>query len=298
MNNIHQSVISIILPAFNEEKAIGKVIDDIWHVMNQTSYSYELFVVDDFSQDRTTEIATAKGIPVIRHYFQRGSGAARKTGIRQAKGDIIVMLDTDGTYDASDIPKMLELFPEADQVIGARTSEKGTLKWLRFPAKWTLRKLASLLTGVPIPDLNSGLKAFKKDIVMKYIWLIPDGFSCVSSITLSFLCNGHHVQWIPTNYFPRIGKSKFHPLKDSYRYFITIIKMIMYFNPLKVFLPTSLLLICLGITKSLYDYFFVIHRLQLSDIIVILSGIIIFMMGLLADLIVVHGKALSEFKKD
>jgi len=295
MSNI---TVSIILPAFNEEKAIGHVIDDIQHVMKHTSYDYELFVVDDASTDKTIEIVRAKNIVVIQHPFQRGSGAARKTGIRHAKGEIIVMLDADGTYDPKDIPKMLELFPKIDQVIGARTSEKGTLKWLRSPAKWTLKKVASLLTGVPIPDLNSGLKAFKKDIVTKYLWLIPDGFSCVSSITLAFLCNGYQVQWIPTSYFTRIGDSKFHPLKDSYRYLITIIKMVMYFNPLKVFLPISLFLLILGTLKSLYDYFFIIHRLQLSDIIILLAAVMIFMIGLLADLIVVQGKALSELKKD
>lgn len=291
-------MISIILPAYNEEKAIGIVIDDIQKVMKATSYIYELFVVDDASSDRTVEIAKSKGIPVIQHTFQRGSGASRKTGIRHAKGEIIVMLDADGTYDANDIPKMLSLFPKVDQVIGARTSEKGTLKWLRSPAKWTLRKIASLLTGIHIPDLNSGLKAFKKDIVMKYIWLIPDGFSCVSSITLAFLCNGYSVVWIPTNYYKRIGISKFHPLKDSYRYLITIIRMVMYFNPLKVFLPSSLILATLGMIKSFIDFFFLIHRLQLSDIIILLTAVIIFMMGLLADLIVTQGKALSEFKKD
>ncbi len=286
--------VSIILPAYNEEKAIGRVIDDIERVMKQTAFQYELFVVDDASTDGTPNIAKSKGLHVIRHPFQRGSGAARKTGIRHAKGNVIVMLDADGTYDATDIPKMLELFPEVDQVIGARTSEQGTLKWLRSPAKWTLKKIASLLSGVEIPDLNSGLKAFKKDIVMKYIWLIPDGFSCVSSITLAFLCNGYQVKWIPTQYFKRIGESKFHPLKDSYRYLITIVRMVMYFNPLKVFLPISLGLMLLGIIKSLYDYFWIIHRLQLSDIVIFITAVIVLMMGLLADLIVVQGKALGE----
>ena len=290
--------VTIILPAFNEEKAIGHVIDDIQKVMRHTSYTYELFVVDDASTDQTAKIAKSKGIVTIQHPFQRGSGAARKTGIRHAKGDIIVMLDADGTYDTQDIPKMLDLFPQVDQVIGARTSEKGTLKWLRSPAKWTLKKIASLLTGVPIPDLNSGLKAFKKEIVIKYLWLIPDGFSCVSSITLAFLCNGYYVKWIPTNYFKRIGESKFHPLKDSYRYLITIIRMIMYFNPLKVFLPISLFLLVFGIIKSLYDYFVIVHRLQLSDIIILLTAVSIFVMGMVADLIVSQGKALSEFKKN
>jgi len=222
-----------------------------------------------------------------------GSGAARKTGIRAARGKFIVMLDADGTYTAADIPKMLALMPDWDQVNGARTSEQGTLKFLRVPAKWLIQKLAIYLSGVPIPDLNTGLKAFKRDIMMKYLWVLPEGFSCVTTMTLAFLCNGYSVTWIPTEYHKRIGQSKFHPIKDTSKYFTTVIRMIMYFNPLRVFLPLSALLVTCGIVRGIYDYL-VYVRLREGDILLTLGGIVIGVMGLLADLIVAQGRARDE----
>ncbi|MBU1262839.1 glycosyltransferase family 2 protein, partial [bacterium] len=255
-----------------------------------TSESYEILVIDDASTDRTAEIAQSKGVKVIKRVIRGGSGAARKTGIKEALGDIIVMLDVDGSYTASDIPEMLKFFPEYDQVIGARRSEEGSLKFLRIPAKWFIRALASYLSKTKIPDLNSGLRAFKKSVMLKYLWAIPDGFSCVSSMTLSFLCNGHPVRWIPTEYHSRIGKSKFHPIKDTSNYILTVIKMIMYYNPLKVFLPISLSLLAIGVVKTLYDKFLGIGRMQLSDIVILMTGVVVGTLGLIADLIVAQGR--------
>ncbi|HQO34941.1 MAG TPA: glycosyltransferase family 2 protein, partial [bacterium] len=210
--------VSIVIPCYNEEEAIGKVIDDIRAAMEADPHTYEILVVDDRSADRTVEVARGKGIAVIRRPINGGSGATRKTGILEARGEIIVMLDGDGTYNAPDIPALLKEMPEFDQVNGARTSEEGTLKFLRVPAKWFIRRLAIYLSGTHIPDLNTGLKAFKRDIMLKYLWVIPDGFSCVTTMTLAFLCNGYAVKWVPTTYHKRIGKSKFHPIKDTSKY--------------------------------------------------------------------------------
>ncbi|MCK4532851.1 glycosyltransferase family 2 protein [bacterium] len=284
-------LISIIIPVYNEEKAIGQVIDEVKEVMNNNQYKYEFIIVDDASTDKTVEIALSKKVKPIKHFMHKGSGAARKTGIKIAKGSIIVMLDGDGTYSPEDIPRMLELFPQCDQVIGKRTSEKGSFVLFRKPVKWLIKKLASYLTGVKIPDLNSGLRAFKKDLMVKYLWAFPDGFSCVSTMTVAFLCNGYMVKWIPTEYRSRIGRSKFHPIKDTYNYILTVIKIVMYFNPLKIFLPLSFLLMTLGIVKTLYDFFFVVGKMQMSDIVIILSSLLIAVFGFLADLIVVQGKA-------
>jgi glycosyltransferase involved in cell wall biosynthesis len=289
-----QVEISVVLPCYNEEDAIGLVIDDVKRVMDETEYEYELLVVDDASTDRTADIAEAKGGRLIRRAVNGGSGAARKTGIRHARGDIIVMLDADGTYAAADIPRMLSYFPQYDQVNGARTSEQGTLKLLRTPAKWFIRQLARDLTGVNIPDLNTGLKAFKREIMKKYLWAIPDGFSCVSTMTLAFLCNGYAVKWIPIEYHPRIGRSKFHPLKDTYNYILTVIRIVMYFDPLRVFLPLSLLLLVFGIIKTFVDLLFIVHKMQLSDIVIIMTAILVGVVGLLADLIVAQGKAVAN----
>lgn len=283
--------VTVLLPCFNEEEALPVVVRDIRAALDNTKYSYEVMVVDDKSTDRSVQVASDLGCRVIKRMLRKGAGASRRTGILAANGDIIVMLDADGTYTAADIPKLLEYFPEYDQVNGARLSEEGTMVLLRTPAKWFIRILASVLAGYHIPDLNTGLKAFKREVMLPYLWVIPDGFSCVSSMTLAFLCNGHPVKYIPTIYHRRIGNSKFHPIKDTYLYLITICRLITYFNPIRIFFPMALILIIAGIGKSFYDFLFVIHRLQLSDIILILSGVIVGFQGLLADLIVAQGRA-------
>ncbi len=286
--------VSVVIPAYNEEEAISAVIDDVRSAMNETDYSYEVLVVDDLSTDNTVQTAKDRKVQLIQRKSNGGSGASRKTGIRHARGEVIVMLDADGTYTAADIPGMLKLFPEWDQVNGARTSEKGTLKFFRVPAKWFIRQLAIYLSGVHIPDLNTGLKAFKRDIMLRYLWVIPDGFSCVTTMTLAFLCNGYSVTWIPTKYWKRIGKSKFHPIKDTTRYLATVVRMVMYFNPLRVFMPISLILFALGVTRGIYDVFLVKKGLEEGDIILTLGGILIGVIGLLADLIVAQGRANNQ----
>lgn len=283
--------VTVLLPCFNEEDALPVVVGDINKALKGTRYSYEIMVVDDKSTDASAEVAEKLGCRVIRRTVRSGAGAARKTGIWAANGGIIVMLDADGSYTAADIPRLLEHFPEYDQVNGARTSEQGTLFLLRMPAKWCIRRIASVLAGQNIPDLNTGLKAFKRDLMLRYLWTVPDGFSCVSSMTLAFMCNGHAVKYIETQYHKRIGLSKFHPVKDTYLYLVTIFRLITYFNPLRIFFPMALFFIVGGVIKSLIDFFFVIHRLQLSDIIIILGGLIIGFQGLLADLIVAQARA-------
>lgn len=287
--------VTILLPVYNEEEGLPIVVDDVKKAMNGTKYSYEILVVDDKSKDKSVEVAKKLGCRVIRHPMNRGSGASRKTGIFHAQGKIIVMLDADGSYSASYIPQMLALFPQYDQVNGARSHEMGSLRWLRQPTKWFIRELASFLANYRIPDLNTGLKAFKKDLMIHYFWCIPDGFSCVSSMTLAFLCNGHSVTYIPIDYRKRIGISKFHPLKDTFMYILTIFRLITYFKPLKIFLPLSLAMVAGGIIKSGIDYYFIIHRLQLSDIILIITGTFIGLQGLIADLIVAQKRSIDAY---
>ena len=292
MNN-KQLDATILLPCYNEAKGLPIVVEDIKKTMQGTNYSYEILVVDDKSSDSSVAVAKKLGCRVIRHPVNRGSGASRKTGILLARGKIVIMLDADGSYAASIIPQMLSCFPEYDQVNGARKSEEGSLRWLRQPTKWFIRMLASFLANYKIPDLNTGLKAFKRDLMVHYFWCIPDGFSCVSSMTLAFLCNGHSVKYIPVDYRKRIGRSKFHPFKDTFLYLLTIVRLITYFRPLKIFLPISLFIVSMGIIKSGIDYFVLIHRLQLSDIILIVTGTMIGLQGLIADLIVAQKRSID-----
>lgn len=279
--------VSVVIPVYNEEAAIGAVIREIKQAMSGVPRSYEILVADDASSDATFEKAKAEGIRIVRRAVRGGSGAARRSGIEAALGEIIVMLDGDGSYDPADIPALLAHFPEFDQVNGARRTEEGTLKWLRAPTKWFIRRLACYLTRTNIPDLNTGLKAFKKDIMKKYLWVLPDGFSCVSTMTLAFLCNGYAVKYVPANYRKRIGRSKFHPLKDTLAYLNTVMRMVMYFRPLRIFMPIAFVLLAGAAVKSIAS-FRSTSTLQESDIILFVTAVLVAVLGLIADLIVTY----------
>jgi len=286
--------LSVILPAHDEQQAIAAVLSEIVEVLSDEPIRYEVLVIDDASTDGTAAVAEQFArscwqcpVRVIRCPERRGAGAARKVGIRRARGEIIVMLDADGTYSARSIPEMLAYFPAYDQVNGARTSEQGTLPWLRRPAKWFIRKLACYLTAQEIPDLNTGLKAFRREEMLRWLWVVPDGFSCVTTMTLAFLSNGRAVKYIPTPYRPRIGRSKFHPIKDTLSYFGTVLRMVLYFRPLKVFLPLSGLMIAAAAAKSVLS-FTRTGSMQESDIVMMVGGFMTCMLGLLAEVIVAH----------
>ncbi len=287
MDNQESVQVSVVLPAYNEQEAVVHVIEGVRRAMDSTGMRYEILLIDDCSSDATADRAAGAGARVVRHRMNRGSGASRRTGVREARGEIIVMLDADGTYDTDTIPEMLRWFPDYDQVNGARTSEQGTWKPLRFSAKWLIRQLAIYLAGQPIPDLNTGLKAFKRSVMLDYMWVLPDGFSCVTTMTLAFMSNGHPVKYVPTPYYKRIGKSKFHPIRDTGNYLSTVVRMSTYFRPLRIYGPLSIGILLLGFATSLYNLIVLPkHSLQESDIILICTGILVGAIGLLADLIV------------
>jgi glycosyltransferase involved in cell wall biosynthesis len=287
--------VTIILPAFNEELAIGDDLDDVRRAMETTHYTYEIMVVDDGSRDRTAAlVAERPWVRLVQHPFNRGNGAARTTGVRAAHGRVIVFTDADRTYPNSRMPEMLAMIDAgADMVIGARNVEAGTLRVLRTPAKWFLRRVAEFLTGTRIPDLNSGLRAQRRDLTLRYLPILPTTHSWVSTITIAFLSNGYLVQWLPIDYFPRVGRSTFHPVRDTYNYLSLIFRAVMYFNPLKVFLPLALIFLGLGTLK--YVLFDILFRFGLvwpmpampaSTLALIFTGLQVGVIGLLADLIV------------
>ena len=281
--------VSAVIPAYNEAGAIAEVVGEVRQALERTGYGYEILVVDDGSSDDTAAKAREAGARVIRHRENRGSGASRKTGIMACRGEWVLMIDADGTYPASAIPEILSPLGEFSQVIGARVVEKGTHRWLRTFAKEVIRRLAVLLVGKAIPDLNSGLRAFRKKDMLPFLHLVPDGFSCVSSMTLAFLTNGLPVAFVPIEYFSRIGKSKFHPIRDTYRYLLTVVRIVTYFAPLNVFMPVCLGLLGLGILKGVVDVFWT-GSLQESDIILVVTAVMVGAIGILADLIVAQGK--------
>ncbi len=279
-------LVSVCLPAYNEAANIAREIETIRSAMAKTDFDYEFIVVDDGSTDGTAELAEKAGVRVVRHGANRGGGVARNTGILEARGDIIVASDADGTYPHETIPKLLSYFPDYDMVIGARVGEVVQEPWYRKLPKYLIARLASALSGIDIPDLNSGFRAFKKETVLSYFSLLPPGHSWAGTITLAFLCNGHPVMFMPINYYKRKGgPSSFMPVADTYSYILLIVRAIMYFNPLRVLLPLGFFVFSVGFLKTVYDFF----KTQIGgwDVFLLVASVQIVSLGFIADLIAV-----------
>jgi glycosyltransferase involved in cell wall biosynthesis len=286
--------VTIVLPCYNEQEHVMAEIERITGAMEASPFSYELLVIDDKSTDGTLKVLQ----DALPHYptmrlmsFRRngGSGTARRIGTNEAYGRIVVWTDADLTYPNERIPEFVQYLidnSDVDQVVGARTTEQGTHKFLRVPAKWVIRKVAERLAQTKIPDLNSGLRAFRRDVSLPYLRLLPPGFSCVTTITMSFLSNQHPVDYLPIDYAKRAGTSKFHFIKDAYRYILQVLRMVMYFNPIKVLMPLALWLFGIGVVKGIVDVVRYDFRVTTSTLLLVMSGLIIASMALLADLIV------------
>ena len=278
--------VSIIIPAYNEEKSIENTIEQIHSVMAQRSIDYELIIVDDGSTDNTSTILENRNdLILVKHDVNMGYGAALKTGIRNASNDIIVITDADGTYPIADIPELLSYIEQYDMVVGARTGENVHIPLIRKPAKWFLNKFANFIANYKIPDINSGLRVFKKDIAENYFHIFPSGFSFTTTITLAFLCDDYLVKYIPIDYHKRVGKSKIKAVRDTFGFLMLILRTAMYFNPLKVFLPVTFFFMLCSLAVLGFDVF-ITHDLSQKSILFPISTILIFAIGLLADLIV------------
>jgi glycosyltransferase involved in cell wall biosynthesis len=279
--------VSVVLPVYNERGHLREEINRIRVALEASKYSYEIIVIDDGSDDGSEiDLPNISDIRLIRHRTNQGSGAARRTGTRAANGRVVVWTDVDMTYPNDEIPWLVDQLEGYDHVVGARRTEEGTIKFLRKPAKWFIRKLASYLTETDIKDLNSGLRAFRRDVAMQYIHHLPKGFSCVTTLTLSFLSNGYSVGYVPINYFPRAGKSKFHWWSDTKRYILQVIRMTLSYNPLKVFLPFGGLLFAIGLVKLGFDWSSRDFRLSTNTLLIFFAALQVTTLGLLADLVV------------
>src|SRR5215207_491611 len=283
-----QLAVSVVLPCYNERDHVELEIKRISAALLEAGLSFELICVDDGSTDGTRELlATTPGIRTILLPRNQGSGTARRIGTQQARGQVVVWTDADMTYPNDRIPELVaQLDDTYDQVVGSRRTEAGTYKLARVPAKWAIRKLACWLTNTDIPDLNSGLRAFKRSVATPYLRLLPAGFSCVTTITLAFLSNGHPVKYVPIDYFKRAGRSKFHPASDAYNYIIQVLRMVMYFNPLRVLMPVGLTLLAATMAKAGIDLFRHDLRVAGSTVLVGLAAFNIMAIALLADLVV------------
>ncbi len=276
--------VSIIVPVYNEEGAIASTLATIDATMHPTGREFEVLVVDDGSIDGTAQVLAGSGARVVRHRANRGYGAALKTGIRATTHPLIAILDADGTYPIARLPELLALADEADMVVGARTGGSVHVPALRRPVKWLLTRVANVLSGHRIPDLNSGMRVFRREVAVRFFGLYPDGFSFTSTITLASHINGYRVEYVPIDYYRRTGASSIRPVRDTLNFFLLIVRMVVTFRPLNVFLPTAAGLFLLGLVKAGLD-FSRTGAFGTASAILILAALQIALMGLLADLV-------------
>lgn len=273
--------VSVVIPAYNEEDGIAEVI----HQIQALPIPVELVVVDDGSKDRTAERALGPGVTVIRHPVNRGYGASLKTGILASRGDAVVITDADGTYPNERIPELVRLLEQHDMVVAARTGANVAIPAVRRPAKWVLNRLADYLSESRIPDLNSGLRAFRRESLLPYFGILPAGFSFTTTITLAMHVDARSVTYVPIDYHPRKGRSKIKPIQDTLNFLALIVRTVLYFRPLKIFLPLAGFLFLLAVAIFVYSAVFTEKIMDASVTITLMTAFQTAVLGLLADLI-------------
>lgn len=274
-------VVSVVIPAYNEEEGIGGVIHEIHALPGEI----ELIIVDDGSTDATAARAAEAGARVIRHRFNRGYGAALKTGILASRAAAVVITDADGTYPNDRIPELVAMLDEYEMVVGARTGASVAIPMIRRPAKWMLSRLANYLSESKIPDLNSGLRAFRRESLLRFLGILPSGFSFTTTITLAMHVNDLSVAYLPVNYHARSGRSKIRPIQDTLNFAALIVRTILYFRPLKIFLPAAGFLLLAAIAIFFYSWRFTEKIMDATVTITLMTAFQIAAIGMLADLI-------------
>jgi len=246
--------VSVVVPAFNEAQSVKQTIQTIREVLDKSGITGEIVLVDDGSTDDTAALAESAGAKVLRHQSNLGYGASLKTGIRNTSCDTVVITDADGTYPIDMIPELIQKMEEssADMVVGARTGAEVAVPLIRKPFKWIVRCLAQYIVERPIPDLNSGLRVFRKDMALRYFNLYPNGFSFTSTITVASMCDNCKVEYVPINYHKRQGKSKIVPV-DFFAFVMLVLRLSVLFKPLRVFVPVSVFCFSIGFLKLIHD---------------------------------------------
>ena len=274
--------LAVILPAFNEAGGIEGTLARVKEVLATFPGRTEIIVVDDGSTDGTGARATAAGVRVLTHKWNRGYGAALKTGVLATEAPAILIMDADSTYPPDAIPRLYSGLAGADMVVGSRDLNSKGVAWIRRPGKWMLNRFASYLVGLHIPDLNSGQRVMKRDTLLRFMHLCPSGFSFTSTITLAMLANGHNVVYEAIDYGKRTGRSK---IRASHfvSFILLVVRSIVLFNPLKVFLPLGAVIFLIGVGKLLEDLY--LRNLSETTVMAFLSAITVWAVGLLADMI-------------
>lgn len=292
-------MLSLIIPVYNEKEAIEETILSAHNVLQSTGMDFEILAVNDGSTDGTADILAQMNVPnltVITHPINRGYGTCMKTAIRKANGEMLAMTDADGTYPIVDFPKLISVMQEedCDMVVGARTKKGVQIPLIRRPAKWMINRLVNFVTGMHIPDNNSGMRIVKKEIAKEFMHLYPQGFSFTITITLATITSGYMVKFVPIDYFKRKGKSSMSAGLNGIKHFLFFIGLITrittYFTPLKVFAWPAIVLMAAGLG-------YIGHTLaveqNISDggMLVFLSGMQIGLFGLLAEVVARQARA-------
>lgn len=296
--------LSVVLPVYQEREVIREVVAHLVQVLNESGLRFEVIVVDDGSTDGTREVLDAVSgefagaVRVICHPYNKGNGAAIKTGIRAARGDVIACLDADGQHDPADVLRLLPYTAEYDLVVGARTeSYRGA--WYRTLANRLYNALASWLTQFPIEDLTSGYRLFRASVVKQYVHLFPARFSYPATSTLAFIKGGYSVKYVPIAARSRqTGRSKISLVGDGWRFVVVIFKIIVIFEPLRVFLPAALAFFSLGVASSAYSTWFLGRpHIPNSGVLLFVVSMLVVLLGLIAEEIAALQVSMHEERK-
>lgn len=271
------STVSVVIPAFDEAGAIGVVVQALRAAGNWQ----EVLVVDDGSADETSIVAATAGARVIRHPYNKGNGAAVKTGIRHAAGEYILIIDADGQHTAADAVHLVTFLGEYDLVVGARGGT-GQASAARHVGNNLLNWLASYLTGRQIPDLTSGLRAARTSGLREFLHLLPNGFSTPTTTTLSFIKAGYSVRFEPITVAPRLGRSKIKFVSDGAKFFLILLKVVTVFSPLRIFVPVAGAAFALGAAYAVWTAITQQHITN-SSVLLILLAVVIFLVGLVSE---------------
>lgn len=270
--------VSIIIPANNEEQTIGGIIKKIKSLYPE----FEIIVINDGSTDETGSVAKDVGAIVYSHPYNIGNGAAIKSGIRIASGEILVFMDGDGQHNPEDIGKLIKWLPDYDMVVGARPKGHQT-SWIRALGNRVFNWLASYVSKFAVEDLTSGFRAIKSGVAHNLLYLLPNTYSYPTTLTLGVLRNGKSVKYIPIEIQGRQkGKSKIRVFRDGIRFFMIITKICGLYSPLRIFLPVSFVMFCLGLGHYLYT-FLTAGRFTNMSALLFTTSVLIFMMGLISE---------------
>lgn len=279
---------AVVIPVYNEHGAIAETVNRLKTICTTVAgYDFEIICVDDGSDDGTHEIlAVLDGITVITHQVNRGYGAALRTGLDYCSQEWIFIADADGTYPLAELPRLLDCASTGiDMVVGNRVGSGLSATPFHRMARWILRKMVHGLTGVMVPDLNSGMRVFKRSLYAEFRHLLPMGFSFTTTLTVASLYSGRRVHYEPIVYERRIGKSNIKPVQDFLGFAMLIVRLASYFEPLRFFLPAAFGLTLLGVARAIRDVI-VVNQFGALSVILLLTAFQVFVLGVIADVIV------------